>query len=315
MPDIRSLGLKLAAFKPLPTPSSKQATDVSTPRLATVPRPLRRKEPRSARRKTRRPGARRPGAWRFALHLTLRAVPYLFIVLLGALGGLVYALNAPPVYTATAHVIVVPTNSGPDRMAVNFAQAYGRLAAKRQTLAWAVDPVPPSRGADAPKHVKASTSPDTPLIQLTGSARTAERAVQYADAAADALVRYGTSLSGETGVRVAFMSPADRPTRPTSPDLPLSLAVGTAAGVLLAGLAGAIASGIRGQFREYRRLHSEEPRPSSDTGPEPPVDASTAPRDDNTSAGEVPTPTRVGRATARQRHTPTRKSRKSRRQK
>ncbi|MBX6765755.1 MAG: hypothetical protein IRY90_01115, partial [Actinomadura rubrobrunea] len=131
-----------------------------------------------------------PSAWRFVRHLALRAVPFLLVILLGILGGLVYALYKTPVFTATAHVIVVPSSPGHDQTALNFAQAYGRLAAERQTLVWAVNPAVLGHGANARKHVRASTSPDTPLIQLTGSARSPERALDYANAAADPRGRY-----------------------------------------------------------------------------------------------------------------------------
>ncbi|MFC7731997.1 hypothetical protein [Actinomadura keratinilytica] len=127
-------------------------------------------------------------------------------------------------------------------------------------------------GANPTKHVQASTSPDTPLIQLTGSAHTADAAVAYANAAADALVRYSAVRSQETGVHAALMGAADRPTAPASPNLLLSLAIGTATGILLAGLLGTVASGIRGQFREYRRLHPEQfrqPAEPAETRTEP----------------------------------------------
>jgi capsular polysaccharide biosynthesis protein len=262
MPDSKSIDRE----RPEPKPSRLKAP------LALV---ARRRTPRPDGERPRRPwpkrSGQRSGVWRFARHLVSRAALFVLVVLLGTLGGLVHALVKTPVYKATSHVIVVTEQKGSDQLAVNFAQAYGRLAVQRQTLAWAVSPAVP-RGANPTKHVQASTSPDTPLIQLTGSAHTADAAVAYANAAADALVRYSAVRSQETGVHAALMGAADRPTAPASPNLLLSLAIGTATGILLAGLLGTVASGIRGQFREYRRLHPEQfrqPAEPAETRTEP----------------------------------------------
>ncbi|GAA4092296.1 MULTISPECIES: Wzz/FepE/Etk N-terminal domain-containing protein [Actinomadura] len=263
MPDSKSINSE--------RPESKPSRVKAPLALVTRKKSPRRGGERSLRPRPKRSG-QRPGVWRFARHLVSRVVLFVFVVLLGALGGLAYALLTTPVYKATSHVIVVTGQKGSDQLAVNFAQAYGRLAAQRQTLAWAVSP-PVPQGANPTKHVQASTSPDTPLIQLTGSARTADGAVAYANAAADALVRYSAVRSEETGVHAALMSAADRPSAPASPNLVLSLAIGTATGILLAGLLATVASGIRGQFREYRRLHPEQFQPPAEpAGPAEPAE-------------------------------------------
>ncbi|MER7545521.1 Wzz/FepE/Etk N-terminal domain-containing protein [Actinomadura sp.] len=175
-------------------------------------------------------------------------------VLAGFLGGLGYALFAPTTYTATAFVLVVDSadgQSGP--AAVSFAQAYGRLAPLPETLQHSSIPLPAHAAGDTRRHVQASTSPDTPLIRLAGSARTARDAAAFANAAADALVRYGAQHRADTGVRVALMTLAEPPAVPSSPNPALDIAAGTAAGVLLAGLSAAIMSGRRGARRDARR--------------------------------------------------------------
>ncbi|WP_084000778.1 hypothetical protein [Actinomadura kijaniata] len=159
------------------------------------------------------------------------------IVLAGLLAGAAYGLLKPPTYTATAHVVVVAESEDGGATAVNFAQAYGRVAALPSTLAWA-SPLPRGTTTDQIRSgIQVSTSPDVPLVQISGSADTASEAVTLANAAADALVRYGGAHRHDTGVRVATMSQAVAPTEPSSPSFPVTVAVGGASGVLLAGMA------------------------------------------------------------------------------
>ncbi|XRQ10207.1 hypothetical protein ACN3XK_04685 [Actinomadura welshii] len=191
-----------------------------------------------------------------AVALLRRHGPSLSFILAGLLGGLGYAMFAPTTYTATAFVLVVEKDAeggqaGP--AAVSFAQAYGRLAPLPETLDYSRRPLPEMEPGSTREHVQASTSPDAPLIRLAGVARNPRDAAAFANAAADALVRYGTSHRADTGVRVALMTLAAPPDVPSSPSLPLSVAVGTASGVLLAGLSAAVASGRRGRTEGSRR--------------------------------------------------------------
>ncbi|QFG23685.1 Wzz/FepE/Etk N-terminal domain-containing protein [Actinomadura sp. WMMB 499] len=188
-------------------------------------------------------GARR----RTAVLLRRYAVPVAF-GLIGLLGGFAYTLFATPSYTATAFVLVVEDGEQPaGGTAAGFAQAYGRLAPLPETLAWSGRPLPKAPPGALHEHVQASTSPDTPLIKLTGRAESARDAAGFANAAADALVRYGRSHSADTGVRVALMGVAQPPGAPASPNPPLNLAVGTASGMLLAGLSAAVLNGRAGR--------------------------------------------------------------------
>ncbi|WP_158079403.1 lipopolysaccharide biosynthesis protein, partial [Actinomadura sp. CNU-125] len=168
--------------------------------------------------------------------------------LVGLIGGGAYALFTPPSYTATAFVLVVDDKERAGIDAVGFAQAYGRLAPLPETLAWSRRPLPDAPPGELREHVQASTSPDAPLVKLTGRAPSAPDAAAFANAAADALVRYGGSHSADTGVRVALMGLAQPPDTPTSPNPPLNIAVGTASGMLLAGLSAAVLNG-RGRQR------------------------------------------------------------------
>lgn len=189
----------------------------------------------------------RPLAKRFVLPVVL--------VLAGLLLGLAYGLFKTPEYKTNAYVLVVK-GQDQDQVAVSTAQAYGRIAALPETLAWSRVP-PPASLDNARTHIQASTSPDSPLIQLSGSATNPRDATAYANTAANALVRYGAQHTQATGVSVALMSSATEPVSPSSPNLRLNVAVGIATGILLAGLSAAVRSGMRGQTRTqvtYRRL-------------------------------------------------------------
>ncbi|TYB48978.1 hypothetical protein [Actinomadura chibensis] len=187
-----------------------------------------------------------PGVGRALLAAVLRRFgPSLAFVVAGFLGGLGYVLIVPATYTANAYVLVVNDARADGPAAVNFAQTFGRLAPLPETLGYSALPLPKGTGGAPRDHVRASTSPDTPLIELTGSAPTPRAAAAYANAAADALVRYGAAHRAETGVRVAPMSRAAPPASPASPNAVLGVGVGTASGVLLAGLSAATLSGRR----------------------------------------------------------------------
>lgn len=188
------------------------------------------------------PSSLRTLAGRFGLTLV--------IVLSGFLSGLAYGLVKPPTYSATAFVLIVSQRE-PGSAAVNFAQAYARLAPLTETLAWSANGLPPEMRERAQRSLQASSSPDTPLVRLTGTASTPARAAEYANIAADALYRYGIAHQRDTGVRVALMTEAAPPLVPSSPNLPLNIAVGTATGILLGGLAAV--SGIAGRIRPFRK--------------------------------------------------------------
>ncbi|QKW33235.1 hypothetical protein HUT06_03635 [Actinomadura sp. NAK00032] len=223
-------------------------------------RPIGRRETRTVRSGPLRAAARR---LRRPLTACLRRFGLsLALVLAGFLGGLGYALLAPTTYTATAFVLVVDAgDGGSGPAAVSFAQAYGRLAPLPETLEYSTLPLPRHAPGGTREHIQASTSPDTPLIRLAGSARTAGDAAAFANAAADALVRYGTSHRSDTGVRVALMTLAEPPAAPSSPNLPLGVAAGTATGVLLAGLVAAVMAGRRGARRGAAPASAAVPAP------------------------------------------------------
>lgn len=156
--------------------------------------------------------------------------------LLGALGGGLYAVLTPPTYTADAYVIVVAADPGSETPAMDFAQAYGRIVDQPQILGSAADVLGTSVGA-LDDRVQGSTSPDSPLVELSASARTAQLAADYANAVANRLVAFGNTQTSGTGMTLAVFSAAGAPPEPASPVLVLDVVVGAATGVLIGGFA------------------------------------------------------------------------------
>ncbi|OKJ06625.1 Wzz/FepE/Etk N-terminal domain-containing protein [Kitasatospora sp. CB01950] len=168
--------------------------------------------------------------------LARRWWPMALAVPLGAVAGAGYAVVSHPSYASSAYVVVVPQGQGENANAVNFAQAYGRLTGQPQVLI----------GAAAETHhsvatlsalVRGTTSPDAPVIEITGTGPRPEEAVQNAAAVARSLIAFGNAGSKETGVKLVQLAAAAEPDAPASPSAALDTAVGGAAGVLLGTLA------------------------------------------------------------------------------
>ncbi len=161
--------------------------------------------------------------------------PVAVAVPLGALAGAGYAVVTPPVYAANSYVVVVPQNPGESSLAVNFAQAYGRLAGQPQVLVAAAADA--GRGsAELASLVHGTTSPDAPVIEVDGSGAKPQDAVRAADAVAKALVAFANASTKETGVKLVPLAAAAEPEKPTTPSAQLDVAVGGAAGVLVGAL-------------------------------------------------------------------------------
>ncbi|MFG2005049.1 hypothetical protein ACGFNU_38485 [Spirillospora sp. NPDC048911] len=190
------------------------------------------------------------------------------VATIGLLGGLSYGALSPANYTADAHVLVT-ASANEATAATSFAQAYGRLATLPTTLALATPPLPRASLETARKHLQVSTSPDAPLIRLTGSAEKPAQAAAFANAAATALTQYGNAHRNDTGVRVVLMNTAAPPRLPSGPSLSVSALVGTAAGVLLAMLIAATGWDRRVRIARPPKLSRASRRPA---GPEHPVE-------------------------------------------
>jgi capsular polysaccharide biosynthesis protein len=153
---------------------------------------------------------------------------------IGLAGGLGYGLAAAPQYAATSYVIVVPQH-GDSATALGFAQAYGRVVTGSAVLAGA-QATTGMAVSDLQSHVQAATSPDAPMISVTGTGPRGAVAADIANAVAASLTATGNRSAASTGVHLLVFSPAVAPTAPASPSAALSAAVGASAGGLLGAL-------------------------------------------------------------------------------
>ncbi|MFF4582939.1 lipopolysaccharide biosynthesis protein [Streptomyces sp. NPDC001373] len=176
---------------------------------------------RSARRRRLLP----PSAW----------WPLPACALLGMAAGGAYGVLKAPEYAATSYVVAVPNETTEPATALGFAQAYGRIATSSSTLAYAQ----PRAGIGARQlrtQVRAETSPDSPMIAITGTSRSAAEAADIANAVADALSLTSNQAAKNTGVQLLLFNQAVAPGEPASPSAAISAAVGLCAGGLLGGL-------------------------------------------------------------------------------
>jgi capsular polysaccharide biosynthesis protein len=155
------------------------------------------------------------------------------LTLLGVIAGATYGALATPTYRAQAYVVVT-ADAGEGPMALNFAQAYGRVATTGPVAEKAAKTLGSTEGLNV---VTASTSPDAPVIEITATGTDAKRTAAVANAVAQALVDFGGTRKAETRVGLAMLAAAAIPTSPSSPKPPLELAIGGAGGLLIGGLA------------------------------------------------------------------------------
>ncbi|MFG2713996.1 lipopolysaccharide biosynthesis protein [Streptomyces goshikiensis] len=155
--------------------------------------------------------------------------------LLGLAAGGAYGVLKAPEYAATSYVVAVPDDTTEPATALGFSQAYARIATSSSTLAYAQ----PRAGLSARKlrtQVRAETSPESPMIAITGTSKSPAEAADIANAVADALSLSSNQAAKNTGVQLLLFNQAVAPTEPASPSAPVSGAVGLCAGGLLGGL-------------------------------------------------------------------------------
>lgn len=155
--------------------------------------------------------------------------------LLGTLCGVSYGALKTPEYAATSYVVAVPAKGTEPTAALGYAQAYGRITTSESTLAYArvAAGVPPKA---LRTQVTTETSPDSPMIAITGTAAKPAVAADIANAVAEAVFVSSNHVSKNTGVKLLVFSQAIAPTEPASPSLPISAAVGGCTGGLIGGL-------------------------------------------------------------------------------
>ncbi|MDQ8704031.1 lipopolysaccharide biosynthesis protein [Streptomyces sp. LHD-70] len=154
---------------------------------------------------------------------------------LGLTAGAAYGALAEPEYASTTYLIAVAEKDSEPAATLGFAQAYGRLATSTSTLAYAQGNAGVST-RQLGSRVQTETSPESPMIGITGTAGRPGDAADIANAVADALRLKANGQSENTGVKLVRFSQAVKAPEPVSPSLPLSIAVGTSAGALVGGL-------------------------------------------------------------------------------
>ncbi|WP_432077702.1 YveK family protein [Streptomyces sp. YPW6] len=156
-------------------------------------------------------------------------------VLIGTASGLAYGALATPQYEATSYAMAVAEGETDPSAALGYAQSYGRLTTSDATLSYA-------QGAagetvrELRSHVTSETSPDSPMISVTGTSSDRHKAADIANAVIEAVIVSSGHVSQDTGVKLIKFTHAMTPDRPVSPSVPLGAAVGAAAGGLLGGL-------------------------------------------------------------------------------
>ncbi|PCG85272.1 lipopolysaccharide biosynthesis protein [Streptomyces sp. WZ.A104] len=156
-------------------------------------------------------------------------------VLLGTASGLSYGAFASPQYEATSYAMAVAEEETAPAAALGYAQSYGRLVTSDATLSYAQGAAgEPLR--ELRSHVRSETSPDSPMIAVTGTSEDRRRAADIANAVIEAVIVSSGHVSKDTGVKLIKFTHAMTPDQPVSPSVPLGTAVGAAAGGLLGGL-------------------------------------------------------------------------------
>lgn len=156
-------------------------------------------------------------------------------VLIGTASGLSYGALAAPQYEATSYAMAVAEGETDPSAALGYAQSYGRLTTSDATLSYAQGAAgEPMR--ELRSHVRSETSPDSPMIAVTGTSEDRHKAADIANAVIEAVIVSSGHVSEDTGVKLIKFTHAMTPDRPVSPSVPLGTAVGAAAGGLLGGL-------------------------------------------------------------------------------
>ncbi|MFD3695688.1 lipopolysaccharide biosynthesis protein [Streptomyces sp. NPDC058646] len=187
-------------------------------------KPGQKKPDHRSERRTRRRLPKPPAWW-----------PLPACAVLGLAAGAAYGVLKAPEYAATSYVVAVPDDTTEPATALGFAQAYARIATSSSTLAYAQ----PRAGLDARRlrtQVRAETSPESPMIAITGTSKSPAEAADIANAVADALSLSSNQAAKNTGVQLLLFNQAVAPADPASPSASVSAAVGLCSGGLLGGL-------------------------------------------------------------------------------
>lgn len=177
--------------------------------------------------------------------LRRRWLPLLVLTLLGLGLAAVFTVVQPRLYTSSATAVVNPTVTdnpaaalSQDSLAKSRAVQFNELAQSQLVAERAADLVgfPASPGA-ARAAVTTSVPTNTSMIRVQAEWADPAQATQLADAWVEALMAEAEALSAEDAdeapVQIDRMLPASQPTTHSSPNEPLTLAVGLLLGLAL----------------------------------------------------------------------------------
>ncbi len=170
------------------------------------------------------------------------------VTLVGLLGGLTYAWTAPVTYESTAGAFfsLVSGSSASDLVqgstyAQNQVESFAQLAVTPEVLQPVIDRLDlPESPAALARAVEVTVPTGTVIVEVTVTDGSAERSAELADAVITSLSDVVERIApqdeaGDPTVVATTVTPAEVPSAPASPDVPLVLAAGLVAG-LLAGL-------------------------------------------------------------------------------
>lgn len=174
-------------------------------------------------------------------------------VILGSVGGLVFAAAEDRTYTASAYAVVVPEDTDPAALqaATSVAQGYARVATKPNLVASGLATQGLAIAPDQVRQdVRVSASPETPILEIFATRPRRDEAGRLADAVVDGLVANSTALRPGIGYRVQRFVATSTPTTPSNPSTLFYAGLGGTAGLMIAGV---IAFGL-GQTTRSRQL-------------------------------------------------------------
>ncbi|TDC62443.1 lipopolysaccharide biosynthesis protein, partial [Streptomyces hainanensis] len=125
--------------------------------------------------------------------------------LLGALLGAGYGLLNDREYASSGYVVVRAVGDTDPAVALGFAQSFGRMATGDAVL----DAARREAGlsvADLRGRVRAATSPDAPVIEITGRAARAGDAARAANAVSRALIDVAAEAAAETSAELTELT-------------------------------------------------------------------------------------------------------------
>jgi len=169
--------------------------------------------------------------------LRARWVLLLVALVLGAAAGVAFDRLRPDTYTASAEAVVAPDAQDPVvDSSIGITQAYARLAIDPNVVSDTLEDediaIPPG---DLDEHIRASASPDAPVIQILGTRESPAEAALLTNAVLDALIAYSQRANGLDYTLEPFAE-ASAPTVSSDPGPVLYGLLGGGLGLLLGGL-------------------------------------------------------------------------------